>query len=228
MRTIRLSTAYQLFLSALLLGACLGIVSRQLPTSFSLGKVAQAQSAQTERQLTTSEAGALVCCYNGQFVWVNEPGQGTAVTALNQWQTALVPSSAITANAAAQLPAAALPFAVLEQAQFAERLTPRLFLFAHVGEEGVADYRVRVHKDGQELTVVQSTYGGIPSYTWPTPHSRQRYANLKVEFPNVPPAGLWVIELLDPTGVVVGPAVSFQLLSGDTNLEMYVDYQRSK
>ena len=228
MRTIRLSTAYQLFLSALLLGACLGIVSRQLPTSFSLGKVAQAQSAQTERQLTTSDPGALACCYNGQLVWVKELGQANPVTAFNQWQTTLATPRAVTANPAAPLSTSALPFTLIEQAQFAERLTPRLFLFAHVGEEGVADYRVRVRKDGQALTVVQSTYAGIPNYTWPTPHSRQRYANLKVEFPNVAPAGLWVIELLDARGVVVGPAVNFQLAPGDTNLEMYVDYQRSK
>ena len=228
MRTIRLSTAYQLFLSALLLGACLGIVSRQLPTSLSIEGVAQAQSVQPEHQRAGSEQGALVCCYNGQLVLVNESGQGTAMTALKQWQPAVATSGAVAANPAGQLPTAALPFALVEQAQFAERLTPRLFLFAHVGEEGVADYRVRVHKDGQELTVVQSTYGGIPSYTWPTPHSRQRYANLKVEFPGVAPAGLWMVELLDAHGVVVGPAVNFQLAPGDTNLEMYVDYQRSK
>jgi len=121
-----------------------------------------------------------------------------------------------------------LPFTVVEQARFAERLTPRLFLFAHVGEEGVADYRVRVYKDGQALPVVQHTYAGMPNYTWPTPHSRQRYANLKVEFPDVAPAGLWEIELLDPQGLFVGPAVNFQIAPGDPNLEMYVDYQRSE
>ncbi len=227
MRTIRLSTAYQLFLSALLLGTCLGIVSRQLPTSFSMGGVAQAQTVQNEQPRIINEGG-VACCYKGQLFWVNDMGHATEVATLPQGQaTSAVPTTLLSSPLLPSAPLA-LPFTVVEQARFAERLTLRLFLFAHVGEEGVADYQVRVHKDGQRLTVGQRTYPGIPSYTWPTPHSRQRYANLKVEFPGLSPAGLWTIELLDPQGVVVGPAVHFQIAPGDPNLELYVDYQGSK
>lgn len=219
MRTIRLSTAYQLFLTALLLGACLGIISRQLPTSLTVSGVAQAQSLPSGQQAAGDEAGALICCYNGQFVLVNDLSQFPA-TAMPTWQ----------ATAPAFAPAqstSALTFTVGEQTRFAEQLTPRLFLFVHAGEAGLADYQVRVRKDGETLAVNQATYAGVPSYTWPTPDSRQRYANLKVEFPAVAPAGLWEIELFDSQGLMVAPVVRFQIAPNDPKLEMYVDYQRS-
>lgn len=225
MRTIRLSTAYQLFLTALLLGACLGIISRQLPTSLSVSGVAQAQSLPSGQQTASDEAGTLICCYNGQFVVVNDLSQLPA-TAMPTWQAKASPAAFAPALAPVQT-TSAFSFTISEQTRFAEQLTPRLFLFVHAGEAGLADYRVRVRKDGQTLTVTPATNAGIPSYTWPTPDSRQRYANLKVEFPTVTPAGLWEIELLDPQGVAVAPPVRFQLAPNDPKLEMYVDYQRS-
>lgn len=219
MRTIRLSTAYQLFLTALLLGACLGIISRQLPTSLSVSGVAQAQSLPSGQQTADDEAGALICCYNGQLVLVND---------LRQLSAPAMPTSLVAPALSPAQRTSAFAFTVGEQTRFAEQLTPRLFLFVHAGEAGLADYRVRVRKDGETVAVTSATYAGAPSYTWPTPDSRQRYANLKVEFPAVIPAGLWEIELLDPLGMVVAPPVYFQIAPNDSKLEMYVDYQRSK
>jgi len=221
MRTIRLSTAYQLFLTALLLGACLGIISRQLPTSFAVSSVAQAQSLATRQPAPGEEAGTLICCYNGQLVLVNDLD---AVMAALPTKPADQPGSAMTLAHTPRLQ----PFTVGEQTRFAEQLTPRLFLFVHTGGEGLGDYHIRVYKDGQPLSVTQATTAGAPSYTWPTPHSRQRYANLKVEFPTVAPAGLWEIELLDPHGAVVAAPVRFQLAPNDPKLEMYIDFQRSE
>jgi hypothetical protein len=66
----------------------------------------------------------------------------------------------------------------------------------------------------------------MPGITWPIPNERQRYTNLKIEFPNVSPAGLWEIQLLDANGRPVGPVATFRLQPDDPRQELYVKYRK--
>ena len=102
----------------------------------------------------------------------------------------------------------------------------RVFLYVFDSEQALDGYSVRVKKDGGELPVAQTSMGGQPSLTWPIADARQRFQNMKVEFPGVAPAGTWEVQLVDGGGNVVGPPATFTLDGNDTNQELYVRYKK--
>lgn len=179
----------------------------------------------------------LVCCDGGQARWVHTEvvqvtGDVTLVPVMAQATTTIPTSNQPVANLAAPTPAP-LPtpatqfeFAVAEQAQFEERVTPRLYVYVYETEDGLDGYTVRVRKDGRDLPVTQQTKPGLPGFTWPLPTDRQRYTNLKVEFPNVTPAGVWEVQLVDANGRAVGPVATFRLQPNDAQQELYVKYRK--
>lgn len=123
-------------------------------------------------------------------------------------------------------PAPALPFALIAQEQFPENNNlVRIFLYVYQGEQVLPGYSLRVSKDGAELPV-SSVSADVSGLTWPTASPRQRFHNMKVEFPGVNSGGVWQIELIDGGGAVVGPAVTFTLSATDTNRELYVRYEK--
>jgi uncharacterized protein YraI len=126
----------------------------------------------------------------------------------------------------AEPPAPAFPFALVAQEQFPESNDlVRIFLYVYQGDQVLPGYSLRVSKDGAELpvNVMSADASGL---TWPIASPRQRFHNMKVEFPNINPGGVWSIELIDGGGVVVGPAATFTLTAGDMNRELYVRYEK--
>jgi hypothetical protein len=123
-------------------------------------------------------------------------------------------------------PAPALPFALIAQEQFPESNNlVRIFLYVYQGEQVLPGFSLRVSKDGAELPV-NSVSADVSGLTWPTISPRQRYHNMKVEFPGVNPGGTWQVELIDGGGAVVGPAATFSLSATDANRELYVRYEK--
>lgn len=186
----------------------------------------------------------LVCCNGGQARWVHKNvvqviGDVSLVPVVAQAMTAPTNNQVDAANnqpiANLPVPTPALPtptptvqyeFMLTEQAQFEERITPRIYLYVYEHEDGLAGYTVHVRKDGHELSVVKQTAPGAPSFTWPLPSDRQRYTNLKLEFPTVSPGGVWEVQLIDATGRAVGPVATFRLQPNDPRQEMYVKYRK--
>lgn len=180
----------------------------------------------------------LVCCHQEQPRWVHSAvvqitGDSTTVNVVTpQVNTtmntipALVPTPTIAPPMPTVTPPTQYEFMLTEHAQFEERITPRIFLYVYDGDEGLAGYTLRVRKDGQLLPVTQRSVAGLPGYTWPIPNERQRYTNLKVEFPTVDPAGVWEVQLVDANGRAVGPAATFHLQPNEPNQEMYVNYRQ--
>jgi hypothetical protein len=123
-------------------------------------------------------------------------------------------------------PAPAFPFNLVTQEQFPENNNlVRIFLYVSQGDNAVPGFSLRVTKDGAELPVTGTTADSA-GFTWPIANPRQRFQNLKVEFPGMQPGGTWVIELIDGSGTVVGPAATFSLGPTDTNRELYVRYEK--
>jgi len=297
MSTIKLSTVYQLVLTSLLLGACLGILSRQVPLSFSANfptvramvleeplsastatpqvlvgsqlvnlRSAPALSAQVVGQAhigqvlqvlgrDASNSWWLVCCTDGQPVWISAHvvtvfgdvadiaviPTPTASAGQPPERTALAPAGLDNTVDLLALPVAAAnedkrvvdhwPYQLVQQQQYGEQITPRIFLYvstsAKQGQaEGMADLRLVVKKDGLLLPTPGRTHGGPPDFTWPLASTRQHLANLKVEFPNIDPAGHWEIQLVDALGQAVGPVADFTLRANEPNMEMYLHYQK--
>lgn len=182
----------------------------------------------------------LVCCENGQARWINHgvvqvAGEVTLVPVVEQAAVTSPVVNQSIVNVSAPAPAQPLPtatpairydFMVAEQAQFEERVTPRIYLYVYEKEEGLDGYTVHVRKDGRDLPVTKQTASGMPGFTWPIPTERQRYTNLKLEFPGVTPAGLWEVQLCDANGQPVGPVVTFRLQPDDPQQEMYVKYRK--
>ena len=126
----------------------------------------------------------------------------------------------------AEPPAPTLPFALIAQEQFPENNNlVRIFLYVYQGETVLPGYSLRVSKDGAELPV-SAVSADVSGLTWPTASPRQRFHNMKVEFPNMNPGGTWTIELIDGGGAVVGPVATFTMAAGDTNRELYVRYEK--
>ncbi|MEZ4867102.1 MAG: SH3 domain-containing protein [Caldilineaceae bacterium] len=123
-------------------------------------------------------------------------------------------------------PPPSFSFELSEQAQFPEPKLVRVFLYVFDGSSALAGYSVRVKKDGAELPVSAKSQGGQPGMTWPINDSRQRFQNMKVEFPGVAPAGQWEVQLIDGGGNPVGPPANFNLAANDSNLELYVRYKK--
>lgn len=182
----------------------------------------------------------LVCCDQGQSRWIYHEvvyvtGNLGGVPVVEQQipvgeQTsspvAIAPTPTIAPPMPTATPALQYEFLLAEQAQFAEQVTPRIFLYVYQTLEGLDGYTAHVRKDGHDLPVTQKTVAGMPGITWPIPNDRQRHTNLKLEFPNISPAGLWEVQLIDETGRDVGPISTFRLQPNDRNQEMYVKYRK--
>lgn len=179
----------------------------------------------------------LVCCDGGQARWVHSgvvevTGDVTMLPVVAQSSPAMPTSNQPVANfppptpAPLPTPAPQFEFAIVEQAQFEERITPRLYVYVYEKEEGLDGYTVRVRKDGRELPVNQQSKPGMPGFTWPLPTDRQRYTNLKLEFPNVTAAGIWEVQLIDINGRAVSPVATFRLQPDDRQQELYVKYRK--
>lgn len=126
----------------------------------------------------------------------------------------------------AELTTPPFPFALVAQEQFPEsNPLVRIFLYVYEGDQPLSGYSLRVSKDGVELPVGVVS-GDAAGLTWPIASPRQRFQNMKVEFPGADPAGTWVVQLIDGSGVAVGPAATFTLGPNDANRELYVCYER--
>lgn len=129
-------------------------------------------------------------------------------------------------EATAAPPAPTFPFALAAQETFPEgNNLVRVFLYVYQGEQAIPGYTLSVTKDGAPMPVsgVSADTSGM---TWPTASPRQRFQNLKVEFPGVSPGGVWVIQLVDGGGAPVGPPATFTLAATDLNRELYVRYEK--
>jgi hypothetical protein len=177
-----------------------------------------------------------VCCVDGKQGWIvgefadtdGAVDQLPVVTAdvANVGGAATVPAADTATPAQPTVaPAPALGFDLVVQEQFPENKLVRIFLYVYDKDGGLADYSLRVTKDGADLPVKATSFGGSPGLTWPVADVRQRSQNMKVEFPGIPQAGVWVVELIKD-GAVVGPAASFTVAANDPKQELYVRYQK--
>ena len=195
------------------------------------------------------------CCINDKPAWINnelvdvdgavELAPVTDEVAQNVPANTPVPAATQPpAAAATQAPAApatepepateepaqppAVPefaFELVSAEQFSEPKVVRIFLYVYDGEEALAGYTVHVKKDGADQTV-SGTSNGQPGFTWPIANPRQRFQNMKVEFPTVASSGVWEIQLVDGGGNAVGPTTTFTLTANDANQELYVRYKK--
>jgi uncharacterized protein YraI len=181
-----------------------------------------------------------ICCVSDQEVWViaaatNLLNPNIAIAVVDTGLPPLfIPATAPPPTATPEptpTPSATpviFPFDLVEQQQFAEQITPRLYVYVADEKGGLDGYTVRIRKDGTPLPVESQTFFGPPAYTWPLPIERQRFYNLKLEFATINPAGLWEVELLDRNGLVVGPPTTFTLINGEPNQELYLHYRLRK
>lgn len=183
-----------------------------------------------------------VCCYAQQAVWV-AAAVVNAYGSLEQIPFVVAPAASVMPTAVPLIPTPSptsapqpavpplLPsptyeFRLTEQTQFEERIMPRIYLFATSGIDGLSGYGLRVRKDGTELATPLYSFGGQPQITWGQQSPRQRYYNLKLEFPSISPAGVWDVQLLNASGREVGPPVQFRLNVNDSYQEMYIRYDK--
>jgi hypothetical protein len=97
-------------------------------------------------------------------------------------------------------------------------------MYVYNGNSALEGYSLRVTKDGEELPVDGTSFGGQPAFTWPFQDPRQRFQNFKVEYPNTPAQGVWQVQLIDASGATVGPPATFTLSANDPQQELYVRY----
>lgn len=178
-----------------------------------------------------------VCCVEGAQAWVTSefvdtlglvdsvPVVGAAVEAAPVAPVATeAPPVAAAPVTPTPVPAPVVNFALETQEQFPETSVVRIFLYVYTSNNALEGYSLRVTKDGQELPVEGSSFGGQPAFTWPFQDPRQRFQNFKVEFPNTPVQGKWEVQLIDTSGAIVGPPASFTLSANDPQQELYVRY----
>jgi hypothetical protein len=173
-----------------------------------------------------------ICCVEGAQAWVTAeyvdtlglvdsvPVVGGA--AENDPVQPQQPPAAATAAPATSAPSAI--FDLESQEQFSESALVRIFLYVYSGNSALEGYSLDVTKDGAEMPVQGTSFGGQPAFTWPFQDPRQRFQNFKVEFPNTPPQGVWQVQLIDSTGATVGPPATFTLNANDPQQELYVRY----
>ncbi len=180
-----------------------------------------------------------ICCYDSQLVWVagalmDARGALDNIEVINVAAqpvapvVAAVPTAVPTVpTAPAAPPAPSYEFSLVEKNQFAETITPRVYLYIAQGAAGLGGYTLRVKKDNVYLPVNVDSFDGQPSITWPLPIERQRFYNLKVEFPGISVAGTWEIQAVeDGTGKAVSAPVVFNLVPNDPRQEMYISLRR--
>jgi len=128
--------------------------------------------------------------------------------------------------APAEPPAPAFEFNLATQERFPENNNlVRVFLYVSQGDTAVPGYSLRVVHDGVEMPV-SATSADAAGMTWPTASPRQRFQNMKVEFPGVNAAGTWEIQLIDGGKAPAGPVATFTLAATDTDRELYVRYEK--
>ncbi|MFN8493490.1 MAG: SH3 domain-containing protein [Caldilineaceae bacterium] len=184
-----------------------------------------------------------ICCFNNERVWVSDQVVYVygAINTLAVVPNPVVPLEKVAAVEAAPTlppptlaPTAPAPtptpngldFDLVAQEQFEEAITPRIYLYVYAGAEGLGGYTLHVKKDGVDLPVSVTSFGGQPGMTWPLPLPRQRFYNMKLEYRGTPGPGAWEIQLVDFSGKVVGPPAVFHLSGNDQTQEMYVRYQK--
>jgi hypothetical protein len=184
---------------------------------------------------TADGAWWLVCCVDGANAWiiadfVDTLGDVDAVPVVDPANPdAPAQSAAAPAPDPADTPTPPAPqvsFDLEAQEQFAEAGLVRVFLFVHSGNEALAGYALRITRDGQDVPVSGQSFAGQPGFTWPFQDARQRYQNFKAEFPDVAPAGVWVVQLIDANGAPAGPSATFTLAADDPQQELYVRYAK--
>jgi hypothetical protein len=168
----------------------------------------------------------LICCIDGAQAWiigefVDTDGAVDAVPVAGPG----IPAVAV-AEPAQGGAATSDQFELISQEQFPEAGLVRAFLYVYAGNDALAGYSLRVRKDGGDLPVSGSSFAGQPAFTWPFQDARQRYQNLKLEFPGIDAAGIWELQLIDSSGNAVGPVATFQLAQNDPQQELYVRYAR--
>ena len=194
-----------------------------------------------------------VCCINDKPFWIVDeyvdtigggnvavvppPAQApptAAPLAVEPAATATqAPAALPTATSAPEVAAPAAPtadsfsFDLKLQEQFPETNVVRIFLYVFSKEgQALEGYGLRVTKDGTALPADGLSFGPQAGFTWPVAEARQRFQNLKVEFPGQSPGGVWEVQLIDSGGNALGPAATFELSGNDQNQELYVRYEK--
>lgn len=153
----------------------------------------------------------------------------TATTAPAATPPPATDATATSAPAAADTPPPAAPdfaFELISAEQFSEPRIVRIFLYVYDGEQALEGYTLHIKKDGADVPVTGKSFGGQPGFTWPIADPRQRFQNMKAEFPNVASAGVWEIQLVDGGGNPAGPPTTFTLSANDPNQELYLRYKK--
>ena len=174
-----------------------------------------------------------VCCIEGAEAWIiseyvdtDGPVDSVPVDEQLAATAPTEPAAPAETSAPADQAPAEFTFDLRNQEQFAETGMVRIYLYVYSGNDALAGYSLRIFHNGAELPVEGTSFAGQPALTWPFQDARQRYQNFKVEFPDVEPAGVWEVQLIDSSGNPVGPTATFTLASDDPQQELYVRYER--
>jgi len=175
-----------------------------------------------------------VCCQDELIVWVSKEfvdtdgavdsvpvGDSVAASADQALPAAIPPASAGQGGNTGQG-----SYQLIAKEQFPETNLVRVYLYVYDNAGALGGYTLSVSKDGREVPVSVQSFGGQPAFTWPFQDARQRYQNMKVEFPDEDPAGTWTLQLIDPQGTPAGPSAEFTLSANDAEQELYVRYER--
>lgn len=184
-----------------------------------------------------------ICCVNDSQAWVTSEFVDTigmvdsvpvigpsGEPVIEQVAAANTPAqpAATQAPAATEAPTATpepvVSFNLEAQEQFPETSLVRVFLYVYSGNSALEGYSLRISKDGTELPVEGTSFGGQPAFTWPFQDPRQRFQNFKAEFADTPAQGVWQLQLVDSNGALVGPPATFTLTANDPQQELYVRY----
>ena len=141
----------------------------------------------------------------------------TSATAIGEPDTTDAPAS----------DASGFAFDMRLQEQFPENNVVRVFLYVYNEEvQALEGYSLHVTKDGVELPVTEKSFGPQAGFTWPIAEDRQRFQNMKAEFPGLPAGGIWVIQLVDSEGKLAGPPATFELTNNSQEQELYIRYEQ--
>ena len=173
-----------------------------------------------------------VCCIRNAPVWVVQQladtiGPVDSIPVIRRTPAAIPTVATVEPATSTDNNPAALPaFNLVNQERFPESSMVRIYMYVYAGDAALADYSLRVTRNGTEIPVNTRSFGGSPGFTWPFQDARQRSQNWKAEFPSITPEGLWQLELIDAAGNSAGAPATFQIGAADTELELYVRYER--